>query len=131
MNNKSKNQIKNQTIFKTKGQVMLLSVLLIGGTILAASSIAGYLMLLRIRASSDITNSTKAIFAADTGLEWELYKYFKGDIEKPLMTNDSSFESQSVDNESGAPQYIKSIGKSNKAFRAFTMTFEISTPASQ
>ena len=58
---------------------MLITVLALSGTILGATAIAGLLMLNQIRQSNDIVNSNKAIFAADTGLEWRLYKFFKAD----------------------------------------------------
>jgi len=99
---------------KLKGQAMLLTVLILGSTILAASTIAGYLTVLKIRASSDTTNSTKAIFAADTGIEWELYKFIKDpNSTKPHFSNDANFNSS---NDSGL---IKSVGESNNIFRAF------------
>ena len=49
-----------------------MTVLVLGASILAASTVAGYLTLLKIRTSSDVTNSAKAIFAADAGVEWKL-----------------------------------------------------------
>ena len=119
-----------------KAQVMLLTVLVLSGSILGDSTIVGYLMLLRVRASSDITNSTKAVFAADTGIEWELYKCFKCnpsifcdstcttlDSQKPSMSNGSTISSSVVYDDSGAPQSIKSTGQSSNIFRAFETKF--------
>lgn len=57
---------------------MLLTVLILSGTILGATTIAGLLMLYQIRQSADIANSTKAIYAADTGIEKQLYDFFNG-----------------------------------------------------
>ncbi len=98
---------------------MLLTVLILGSTILGASTIAGYLTVLKIRASSDTTNSSKAIFAADTGIEWELYKYI-GNPAGYTEANAHSFSEPGVDfnstNESGI---IKSRGQSGNIFRAF------------
>ncbi len=94
---------------------MLLTVLILGSTILAASTIAGYLTLLKIRASSDTTNSTKAIFAADTGIEWELFKFIKSQpaYPKPTFSNGANFNSS---NNAGV---IISRGQSGSVFRAF------------
>ncbi len=58
------------------GQVMLLTVLIVSGTILGATSIAGILMLNQIRQSINVEHSLRAIFAADAGLEWQLYNNF-------------------------------------------------------
>lgn len=103
---------------RSKGQVMLLTVLILGSTVLSASTIAGYLMTLKIRASSDITNSAKAIFAADAGIEWELYKQFKNpDYPRLLLSNNADFVS------SNDGQNIKSIGQAGNSSRAFEIQF--------
>ena len=103
-----------------KGQVMLLTILVIGGLLLGASAIAGLLMVYQIRQSSDITNSTKAIFSADTGIEWELYRMFKNpNYPKPIMTNQADFSTTVY-----GTSTIKSIGTSYRSSRAFEMTLE-------
>jgi len=117
-----KPKTKNQKP-KTKGQMMLLTILTLGGAMLGASTIAGYLMILKVRTSSDITNSVKAIFAAETGIEWELYKLYKqsGNLgsflyPKPKMTNNSDFKSF-YNKDTG----IISIGEAGNSHRAFQM----------
>lgn len=55
---------------------MLIAVLAFGGAILGATAIAGLLMLYQIRATRDAQNSARAIFAADTGVEWALFDYY-------------------------------------------------------
>ncbi len=105
-----------------KGQVILLTVLVLAGSMLGASMIAGYLMLLKIRASSDITNSARAIFAADAGIEWELYKQIKDSgYPKPSLSNGAEFNTY----QDG--QMIKSIGDSSGVFRAFEMNYTLAT----
>lgn len=138
MKNKSKKlfTIHSSLFAQNAGQAMLLTILMLGGAILGASTIAGYLMILKIKASSDITNSTKAIFAAETGIEWELYKCFQCnpdvvcdsgctalDFQKPSMSNDSQVISSVVRDGAGAPKSIKSIGESAGAYRAFEIEF--------
>jgi hypothetical protein len=59
------------------GQAMLIAVLALGGAILGATSIAGLLTLYQIRSTTDSENSAKAIFAADTGVNWALDDYFQ------------------------------------------------------
>jgi hypothetical protein len=58
------------------GQAMLLAVLALGGAVLSATTIAGFLMAYQIRETTDFANSAKAIFAADAGTEWALYSHF-------------------------------------------------------
>ena len=52
----------NKEIFKQKGQVMLLAVLVLSGTILGATTIAGLLMLNQLRQATNIGLSMQAIF---------------------------------------------------------------------
>jgi hypothetical protein len=61
---------------KRSGQAMLIAVLSLGGAILGATAIAGFLTLYQIRTTTDSQNSAKAIFAADTGTEWALFNYY-------------------------------------------------------
>lgn len=106
------------------GQVMLLTILVLSGTILGATTIAGFLTLYQIRQSTDIINSAKAIFAADAGLECEFYNYTKkGKIASfcndgviNQLTNGASFIT-SVD--TGPPYVIKSSGTAGNAIRVF------------
>ena len=53
---------------------MLLAGLLISGTILGATTIAGLLMLYQLRQATNVGYSLQALFAADSGLEWKLYQ---------------------------------------------------------
>ncbi len=55
---------------------MLISVLSLGGAILGATTVAGLLTLYQLRAAADSENSAKAIFAADTGMEWAQFDYY-------------------------------------------------------
>lgn len=61
---------------RRSGQAMLIAVLSLGGAILGATAIAGFLTLYQIRTTTDSANSAKAIFAADSGTEWVLYNYY-------------------------------------------------------
>lgn len=59
------------------GQIMLVTVLTLSGTMLAVTAIAALLMIYQARQSVDAVNSAKAIFAADAGLEFQLFKSFR------------------------------------------------------
>lgn len=62
---------------KRNGQVLLLTSLALGGTILAVTAIAGLLVLFQIRQATDIAASTRAIYAADSGIELGNYLFLK------------------------------------------------------
>lgn len=61
-----------------EGQVMLISVIMLGGILLSAAAIAGLLTVYQIRAANDVVNSAKAVFAADSGIEVVSWCFFKG-----------------------------------------------------
>ena len=113
----------------SKGQTMLLAVMLIGASAMVFASISGYMMVAKIRASSDITDATKAIAAADAGVECELYNVLgSGGLicNDALQFDDNKTSVETVVGDSdddGANDYIKSIGTANKSKRAFMVSF--------
>lgn len=118
---------------------MMLSVLIIGTSILVFSTIGGYLMLQRLREASNIVGTTKAIFAADSGIECELYRYNKlatstvdcntASGAATLKFDDSQVgvSTTVLTTPSGQLISIQSIGSSIKSKRAFLFT--TSTPS--
>lgn len=109
-----------------RGQVMIIAVLAIGGTLLGASAIAGLLTIFQIRQSTDLANSTRAIYAADAGLEWALYEVKSQSdrdawpaISQPTFSNGATV-SITIDAVTGE---IKSVGSSGKSSRAFQLFF--------
>ncbi len=116
---------------KRSGQVMILTVLALGGTILGAATVASLLVVYQIRQSTDLANSARAIFAADTGIEWGLYNSITGQVASlPIFTNGASVNvncydalaAQLPDCNSTSTALIKSLGKSGSATRAFGLT---------
>lgn len=94
---------------------MILSVVLMSGAILSATLIASFLMVYHIRQATDITNSARAIFAADAGVEWELYKANK-DANYPAPTFTNGAKLQTLEVEPGVMRCIGSVGRSARAF---------------
>ena len=60
---------------RKEGQVMFLTVVVLGAIIASVTTIAGLLMSYQIKRSADIA-SQKAIFAADAGVECMMYQLF-------------------------------------------------------
>jgi len=88
---------------------MLLTVLIVSGTILGATAIAGLLMLYQLRGATQFGQSMQAMFAADSGLEWKLYTEFVGNRPAPLMSRES--QSDFVVSGSSQPgQSITAVG---------------------
>ena len=126
-----------------RGQVMLLAILLIGGSVIGLSSTASFMMLHRLRMASDIADSTRAVFAAESGIECASYLDLKlaapttainttcssitfedplnpGDIDpKTSVTVTAEIFTINID------QYlrIKSKGKTNRVNRALEVVY--------
>lgn len=118
-----------------KGQVMLLTVLLTGGVLLAATAVAGLMMVYQIRQTTAVIDSVQAIFAADAAVEWELFcravqiKDGETQISGAPCLNYYNYEILPMSN--GSVADIKHIGESvrvkgvsNQASRAFELNFE-------
>lgn len=106
------------------GQAMLLTVFIVGAGILSMTAISGYLLTQRIRASSNLTDSARAIYAADAGLECERYN-LKPDpnvtcTDLPFTTPGGTRLETVVD---GIAETIKTTGISNNAYRAFLFSY--------
>lgn len=122
-----------------RGQVMILTILALGGTILGATTIAGLLTLDQIRLTTNANNSARAIFAADAGLEWAFYNLTcSGDstkacpLDKPAFSNGASVtvicfdkDGNSLDDKCNVPgvQRIRSVGTAAADSRAFEARF--------
>lgn len=118
-----------------RGQVMLITSLVLSGALLGATAIAGLLTLYQLRQGSDMANSTKAIFAADAGLEWRLYRFFKTDkscdcsspdqCPEPEFSNGATLKTSCVSEAAKTTQAvtIRSTGIANKNARAFEFNF--------
>ena len=76
-----------------KGQVMLVSILTLGGIMIGVTAISGLLVLYQIRMSSDAAGSAKAIFASDAGVDWALYRFLKS---TSGFTPDTNFSNGAV-----------------------------------
>lgn len=126
--------------FKQKnnsGQTMLLVVLAVGGTILGATTIGGLLLNYQIRQSTEIVNSTKAIFAANAGFDLALKVFATTDnsIAFPATLNlangasadircyESDFQTL-ISCAEDAATWIRSVGTFGKISRALELNLQ-------
>lgn len=115
---------------------MILTVLTLGGALLGATTIAGLLMLYQVRQGADVNHSARAVYAADSGIEWGLYNLLcQTDSTKqpcpidepPTFRNGASVEVLCLDDAGNAVPScspdttvtIKSLGMSANVARAF------------
>lgn len=115
-----------------QGQAMILTVLVLSSIVLSLSAIGGYLMLVRLRVSSDIGSTMRAIYIADAGLECETYNHYKNGDAAGYCADPSrnSFLSGAVDDvdnfyyeTTSDPAFIRSVGTARTANRSFRLDF--------
>src|SRR3989344_2829140 len=104
-----------------KGQVMLITVVMLSGAVLASTSLAGLLILYQLRQATDAAASMKAIFAADAGLERAFYNENKlsGAETYPLLKTLDNGAKYTVTKDVTDPTLLKSIGQFGRTARAF------------
>lgn len=98
------------------GMALIVSVLLVG-VILSIAFALSAIFIPKIRSAAETKNSTPAAYAAESGLEWCLYVTRHGDVPKPQMQNDSTYEVTDC-----ATSPIKSTGHYRGVTRAFQIT---------
>ncbi|MEX2054037.1 MAG: hypothetical protein WD883_00615 [Candidatus Colwellbacteria bacterium] len=119
---------------KQKGQVMLMSVLLISSAVLGAATLAGLLVLFQLRQTADAEASARAVFAADAGIERALYEVYRKDHCNaggglPIRSTElgDEFTDQSTEylvNFHEDCTVAQSGGRSGRAARAFVIFLE-------
>lgn len=112
------------------GQIMLMSVLTIGAVMLGATAIAGFLVLYQIRMSTNASDSAKAIFAADAGIEWGIYSFTNPTSTPPSasFTNGASFSVICKDASGNTVQCTNastSLIRSSGYYGSITRVFEL------
>ena len=123
----------------TSGQAMIMTILALGGTMLGATTIAGLLMVYQIRQSTDMANSMKAIYAADSGLEWTLHNFFitSSPLPSPVFSDTKTSASSTMACWGSGGQAIscssdplsvdtievRSVGRNSNVNRAFRINF--------
>ncbi len=88
------------------GQVMLVTALLMSGMLLGATVVAGLLTVNQLRQATDVTNSARAIFAADAGAELQRYRWNKDRADCYGITDPSY--SHPLPNSSAHPEFYAS-----------------------
>ncbi|MDD3614108.1 MAG: hypothetical protein PHF40_00070 [Candidatus Pacebacteria bacterium] len=118
--NKEK-QLKNQ-----QGQAMLITMLILMSSFLISMAL-GSLVLYELKSMIFTGESVKALYAAESGLEWQLYQvnHSTGEGEesaRPIMTNGTSFTVTLISNNEGYIT-IRSVGKSINTYRALEVIY--------
>ena len=111
-------QRSGQVLRQRSGQAMLIAVVIMGSILLSITTIAGYLSTQRLKTSSDVAASTRAIYAADAGIEWNLYK----NLISPQVASAPSFSNGASMSCSQVGNVITCTGTSAPSTRSLYLT---------
>ena len=103
------------------GIALLLTVVILSAVILIAVLIVN-IVIVQLKLAKDIGDSQAAIYAADSGVEWQLYQIRKGaSVSVPIMSNGATIETTVT---GASPNFtIKSLGSYGTVKRQFEINF--------
>ena len=108
-----------KVIGKENGVALLITVVIVSAVMLMTALIAN-IVATQLKMASDISSSVSAIYAADSGVEWQLYQIKKGVSVSAPAINGATISTIVT---GSAPNFtIKSLG----SFRTTKRQFEIS-----
>ncbi|MBI4919734.1 hypothetical protein HY838_00300 [Candidatus Azambacteria bacterium] len=104
-----------------KGIALLITVVIISAVLLMVVFISN-IVITQLRLAGDIADSAAAIYAADSGIEWQLYRIRKGvAVPSPSMSNGAEISTTVTGD---YPNFtIKSLGSYRLAKRQFETSF--------
>lgn len=106
---------------KPKGQIFLMSILILS-VVLTAGMVLMAIFIKDLKLSTETSASVKAFYAADSAMEWQLYNTLSGSTAlEPIMTNDTTFESNNSDYETTC--MIQTIGIAGNIRRGIEINF--------
>jgi len=116
-------EFKFKNIKSQEAQAMLIVVMILGATMLGVATIAGYVSLQKIKTVAEIMDSTKAIYAADAGVEWCFYNKFSSNGTSTFVCDTGGF----VQNFSNGASFsavesgdvIRVVGRAFNSYRSF------------
>lgn len=110
-----------QTNKNQSGIALLLTIVILSAVLLVAVLIAN-IIIVQFRLSSDINFSTIAIYAADSGVEWQLYQIRTGtSVPAPVMSNGATISTTVTGT---LPSFtIKALGTYKEVKRQFEVNF--------
>lgn len=106
---------------REKGIALLLTMIILSAAMLIAMLIAT-IVVVQLKLSSDVGQSVIAVYAADSGMEWQLYQIRNGvSVPAPTMSNGATISTTVT---GSSPNFtIKSLGSFGAVKRQFEVNF--------
>ena len=111
-----------KTINKKQSGIALILTVIISSIVLLTAGLIASIVMIQLKLASDISDSTIAIYAADSGVEWQLYQIRRGaSVPAPIMSNGASILTTII---GGYPNFtIKSLGSYGLVKRQLEVSF--------
>lgn len=109
-------------INKEQSGIALILTMIISSIILLVTGLIANITLTQLKLSNDISDSAIAIFAADSGIEWQLYQIRREQaVPQPTMLNGATVTTVVT---GAAPNFtVKSLGSYKETNRQFEISF--------
>lgn len=114
---------------KSKGQIFLMSILILS-VVLTAGMVLMAIFIKDLKQSTETSTSVKAFYAADSAMEWQLYKTFvDSSVSSPLQPFENGASCCSNDlvnntyNEATGSGNIQTIGVAGNVRRGIEINF--------
>lgn len=109
-------------INKNQSGVALILTVIISSVVLLVAGLIANMVAIQLKLASDIGDSNIAIYAADSGIEWQLYQVRNGaSVPTPLMSNGAIISTTVT---GSAPNFtIKSLGSYGLVKRQLEVSF--------
>ena len=115
---------KRRAIKTEKGQIIFM-VLVIIAAVLSTGLLLGVISIQKLHSMSEMGESVKAYYAAESGAECQLYKNFKDshqDCDSNIhMTNETSYQIEEITQATST--LVRVVGKSKTAQRAIEIRY--------
>jgi hypothetical protein len=112
--------IKKSFYKEQSGASLLLSILLVSAVLAATIGITSSIIIL-LQISGRVAESVAALYAADSGVEWQLYEIRISTTSAPVMANGATYNAVFTP---GAPNIIKSVGVFKRTSRGIEASFD-------
>ncbi len=111
-----------KTINKNQSGVALILTVIVSSVVLLVAGLIASMVATQLKLASDIGDSNIAIYAADSGIEWQLYQVRNGaSVPTPLMSNGAIISTTVT---GSAPNFtIKSLGSYGLVKRQLEVSF--------
>ena len=111
-----------KTINKKQSGIALILTVIISSVVLLIAGLIASIVMTQLKLASDISDSTIAIYAADSGVEWQLYQIRYGaSVPAPVMSNSASISTTII---GSYPNFtIKSLGSYGLVRRQLEVSF--------